>query len=261
MAPQCHRRSTRTRSALELPRANHRPRHVSAASAAQCARACRSCGVPSEQRRAGAGRFHRYPQGCVPVRLAARSAVAKGRGAGARDGGGCREPAPGAMSGADREPAAASGPATVEDLKRLAAALAAEGVAYVLIGGDALNALGCTRATTDTRTAWIAKCSRAHSKCCAARRPRDERTSRAPATGGLRLRCARSRCRPSSPRQQQVIQQLHPACRTQRHHQARDQRLLEHRREGSGAVALDLGDQLLERRDELVVLGAGAAQP
>jgi hypothetical protein len=40
-------------------------------------------------------------------------------------------------------------PATPEDLKRLARALAAEGVDYVLIGGYALNALGYLRATTD----------------------------------------------------------------------------------------------------------------
>ena len=40
-------------------------------------------------------------------------------------------------------------PATPEDLKRLATALAAEGVDYALIGGYALNALGYLRATTD----------------------------------------------------------------------------------------------------------------
>lgn len=40
-------------------------------------------------------------------------------------------------------------PATTEDLKRLATALAAEGVDYVLIGGHALNALGYLRATID----------------------------------------------------------------------------------------------------------------
>ena len=40
-------------------------------------------------------------------------------------------------------------PATVDDLKRLVAALAAEQVDYVLIGGYALYALGYQRATTD----------------------------------------------------------------------------------------------------------------
>lgn len=40
-------------------------------------------------------------------------------------------------------------PATVEDLKRLLAALDAEQVDYVLIGGYALVALGYQRATTD----------------------------------------------------------------------------------------------------------------
>jgi hypothetical protein len=40
-------------------------------------------------------------------------------------------------------------PATVDDLKRLLAALAAEQVDYVLIGGWALQALGYQRATVD----------------------------------------------------------------------------------------------------------------
>lgn len=40
-------------------------------------------------------------------------------------------------------------PATVDDLKRLISALAAEQVDYVLIGGYALYALGYQRATTD----------------------------------------------------------------------------------------------------------------
>lgn len=40
-------------------------------------------------------------------------------------------------------------PATVDDLKRLIAALAAEQVDYILIGGYALYALGYQRATTD----------------------------------------------------------------------------------------------------------------
>jgi hypothetical protein len=40
-------------------------------------------------------------------------------------------------------------PAAPDDLKRLATALAAEGVDCVLIGGYALNALGCLGATTD----------------------------------------------------------------------------------------------------------------
>ena len=40
-------------------------------------------------------------------------------------------------------------PATVEDLKHLLTALAAEQVDYVLIGGYALYALGYQRATTD----------------------------------------------------------------------------------------------------------------
>ena len=40
-------------------------------------------------------------------------------------------------------------PASVDDVKRLVGALAAEGVEYVLIGGYALNALGYIRATTD----------------------------------------------------------------------------------------------------------------
>ena len=43
----------------------------------------------------------------------------------------------------------AARPATVDDLKRLLAALAQEGVDYVLIGGYALYALGYQRATTD----------------------------------------------------------------------------------------------------------------
>ena len=43
----------------------------------------------------------------------------------------------------------AARPATVDDLKRLLAALAEEGVDYVLIGGYALYALGYQRATTD----------------------------------------------------------------------------------------------------------------
>lgn len=45
--------------------------------------------------------------------------------------------------------AEAARPATVEDLKRLLAALAAEQVDYVLIGGYALHALGYQRATID----------------------------------------------------------------------------------------------------------------
>ena len=49
----------------------------------------------------------------------------------------------------DEEVGEAARPATIEDLKRLLAALAAEGVEYVLIGGYALNALGYARATTD----------------------------------------------------------------------------------------------------------------
>ena len=49
------------------------------------------------------------------------------------------------------DPAAgeAARPATVDDLKSLLAALAAEEVNYVLIGGYALYALGYQRATTD----------------------------------------------------------------------------------------------------------------
>lgn len=43
----------------------------------------------------------------------------------------------------------AARPATVEDLKRQLAALAVEQVDYVLIGGYALHALGCQRATVD----------------------------------------------------------------------------------------------------------------
>lgn len=43
----------------------------------------------------------------------------------------------------------AARPATVEDLKRLLAALSAEQVDYVLIGGYALHALGYQRATVD----------------------------------------------------------------------------------------------------------------
>jgi hypothetical protein len=43
----------------------------------------------------------------------------------------------------------AARPATVEDLKRLPAALSAEQVDYVLIGGYALHALGYQRATVD----------------------------------------------------------------------------------------------------------------
>ncbi len=43
----------------------------------------------------------------------------------------------------------AAQPATVEDLKRLLAALSAEQVDYVLIGGYALHALGYQRATVD----------------------------------------------------------------------------------------------------------------
>jgi predicted nucleotidyltransferase len=43
----------------------------------------------------------------------------------------------------------AARPASVDDLKRLLAALAAEQVDYVLIGGYALYALGYQRATTD----------------------------------------------------------------------------------------------------------------
>ena len=43
----------------------------------------------------------------------------------------------------------AARPATIEDLKRLLAALGAEQVDYVLIGGFALYALGYQRATTD----------------------------------------------------------------------------------------------------------------
>lgn len=50
------------------------------------------------------------------------------------------------MSDGDAE---AARPATVEDLKRLLAALAAEQVDYVLIGGYALHALGYLRATID----------------------------------------------------------------------------------------------------------------
>ena len=50
------------------------------------------------------------------------------------------------MSEGNDEPARA---ATVDDLKRLLAALAAEQVDYVLIGGYALHALGYQRATVD----------------------------------------------------------------------------------------------------------------
>lgn len=49
----------------------------------------------------------------------------------------------------DGDPGAAARPATLEDLKRLLTALAAEQVDYVLIGGYALYALGYQRATTD----------------------------------------------------------------------------------------------------------------
>jgi hypothetical protein len=53
------------------------------------------------------------------------------------------------MSGPGAGPQEVARPATVDDLKRLLAALAAEGVDYVLIGGYALYALGYQRATTD----------------------------------------------------------------------------------------------------------------
>jgi isopropylmalate/homocitrate/citramalate synthase len=53
------------------------------------------------------------------------------------------------MSQGDAGGGKTSRAATVEDLKRLAAALEAAGVDYVLIGGFALNALGYQRATTD----------------------------------------------------------------------------------------------------------------
>ncbi|MFO1219322.1 MAG: hypothetical protein U1E89_13200 [Burkholderiaceae bacterium] len=53
------------------------------------------------------------------------------------------------MSGQGSDWGATARPATIDDLKKLAAALAAEGVDYVLIGGYALNALGYGRATTD----------------------------------------------------------------------------------------------------------------
>lgn len=49
----------------------------------------------------------------------------------------------------DGDAGAAARPATLEDLKRLLTALAAEQVDYVLIGGYALYALGYQRATTD----------------------------------------------------------------------------------------------------------------
>lgn len=53
------------------------------------------------------------------------------------------------MSEGGSEALDAARPATVDDLKRLLAALAEEGVDYVLIGGYALYALGYQRATTD----------------------------------------------------------------------------------------------------------------
>ena len=53
------------------------------------------------------------------------------------------------MSEGGSEAPDAARPATVDDLKRLLAALAKEGVDYVLIGGYALYALGYQRATTD----------------------------------------------------------------------------------------------------------------
>ena len=53
------------------------------------------------------------------------------------------------MSEGGSEAPDAARPATVDDLKRLLAALAEEGVDYVLIGGYALYALGYQRATTD----------------------------------------------------------------------------------------------------------------
>ncbi len=53
------------------------------------------------------------------------------------------------MSEGGSEAPDAARPATVDDLKRLLAALAHEGVDYVLIGGYALYALGYQRATTD----------------------------------------------------------------------------------------------------------------
>lgn len=53
------------------------------------------------------------------------------------------------MSGGEPTGCAAARPATPEDLRRVAQALAAEGVDYVLIGGYALNALGYQRATVD----------------------------------------------------------------------------------------------------------------
>lgn len=53
------------------------------------------------------------------------------------------------MSADDAGASDTARPATVDDLKRLISALAAEQVDYVLIGGYALYALGYQRATTD----------------------------------------------------------------------------------------------------------------
>lgn len=53
------------------------------------------------------------------------------------------------MSEGGSEAPDAARPATIDDLKRLLAALVHEGVDYVLIGGYALYALGYQRATTD----------------------------------------------------------------------------------------------------------------
>ncbi len=53
------------------------------------------------------------------------------------------------MNSGDAATDEAARPATVEDLKHLLAALAAQQVDYVLIGGYALYALGYQRATTD----------------------------------------------------------------------------------------------------------------
>lgn len=53
------------------------------------------------------------------------------------------------MSDVDAHASDSARPATVDDLKHLLSALAAERVDYVLIGGYALYALGYQRATTD----------------------------------------------------------------------------------------------------------------